>query len=216
MEAVAAVLLPQKLFKLKDVMPRAPAHRRLSVVAAETERDPVCGMTVSAAAPERASLDGQTYFFCCAGCRAKFEAAPRAYVGVDASREAAQPAHPSAPASAQGPGEAGWTCPMHPEVRRDRPGDCPICGMALEPIAPVAASDDNPELTDMKRRFWVSAALTLPVVTLAMAMPMKEGPGPWVPWVEAILAGIVVLWGGRSSSRARSHRSETGAGTCSR
>ena len=151
-------------------------------------------MMVSAAAPERASLDGRTYLFCCAGCRAKFEAAPHAYVGVDVdpSHGAAQTAHPSAPPSAQGQGEAGWTCPMHPEVRRDRPGDCPICGMALEPIAPAGASDANPELADMTRRFWVSAALTLPVVALAMAMV----EGPWVPWLEAILAGIVVLWGG--------------------
>ena len=168
------------------------------MVAAETERDPVCGMMVSAAAPERASFEGRTYFFCCAGCRAKFEASPRAYVDVDPNRSAARPAQADVPVSAQGQGEDGWTCPMHPEVRRDRPGDCPICGMALEPLAPAEASDANPELTDMTRRFWVSAALTLPVVTLAMAMPMKEGPGPWVPWLEAILAGIVVMWGGQS------------------
>ena len=162
------------------------------MVAAETERDPVCGMMVSAAAPERASFDGRTYFFCCAGCRAKFEAAPRAYldVAVDPSR-GARPAHRSAPVSAQAEGD--WTCPMHPEIRRDRPGDCPICGMALEPVAPAGASDANPELADMTRRFWVSAALTLPVVALAMAMV----DGPWVPWVEAILAGIVVMWGGQ-------------------
>jgi len=155
-------------------------------------------MMVSAAAPERASFEGRTYFFCCAGCRAKFEASPRAYVDVDPNRSAARPAQADVPVSAQGQGEDGWTCPMHPEVRRDRPGDCPICGMALEPLAPAEASDANPELTDMTRRFWVSAALTLPVVTLAMAMPMKEGPGPWVPWLEAILAGIVVMWGGQS------------------
>ena len=155
-------------------------------------------MTVSAASPERASLDGRTYFFCCAGCRAKFETAPHAYLDadVDPSRGASQPVQSTAPVSAAG--EAGWTCPMHPEVRSDRPGDCPICGMALEPLVPAELSGANPELTDMTRRFWVSAALTLPVVTLAMAMPMKEGPGPWVPWLEAILAGIVVMWGGQS------------------
>ena len=147
-------------------------------------------MTVSATAPERATVDGRTYFFCCAGCRAKFEAEPRAYpdVDVDPGRGAPRPAHDTAPVSA----ERGWTCPMHPEVRRDRPGDCPLCGMALEPLAPSGAGDVNPELADMRRRFWVSAALTLPVVALAMAMV----EGPWVPWVEAILAGIVVLWGG--------------------
>jgi len=161
------------------------------VVAEATERDPVCGMMVSSSAPERFSLDGRTYFFCCAGCRAKFEADPRGYLDVARPDGAARPV-PPAPAAALVTAEGGWTCPMHPEVRREGPGDCPICGMALEPSAPQAASDSNPELTDMTRRFWVSAALTLPVVALAMA----KVEGPWVPWVEAILAAIVVMWGG--------------------
>ncbi len=161
------------------------------MVAAETERDPVCGMMVSAAAPERASFEGRTYFFCCAGCRTKFEATPRAYLDVDRSGGAPPPAHVTPPVSAER--ESGWTCPMHPEIRRASPGDCPLCGMALEPLAPAGASDANPELADMTRRFWVSAALTLPVVALAMA----SLEGPWVPWVEAILAGIVVMWGGQ-------------------
>ena len=161
------------------------------MVAEATERDPVCGMMVSSSAPERFSLDGRTYFFCCAGCRAKFEADPRGYLDVARPDGAARPV-PPAPAAALVTAEGGWTCPMHPEVRREGPGDCPICGMALEPSAPQAASDSNPELTDMTRRFWVSAALTLPVVALAMA----KVEGPWVPWVEAILAAIVVMWGG--------------------
>jgi len=161
------------------------------VVAEAKERDPVCGMTVSSSVPERASLDGRTYFFCCAGCRTKFEQEPGAYLGVDRAGSEARPV-PPAQAAAAVSAEGGWTCPMHPEVRRDGPGDCPICGMALEPIAPKAASDANPELADMTRRFWVSAALTLPVVALAMA----KVEGSWVPWVEAILAAIVVMWGG--------------------
>ena len=168
------------------------------MVAEATERDPVCGMMVSSSAPERASLDGRTYFFCCAGCRAKFEAEPQAYRSLDrrgVEARAVPRAQAAASASAQGQGQedGGWTCPMHPEVRRDGPGDCPICGMALEPIAPMPASDTNPELADMTRRFWVSAALTLPVVALAMA----KVEGSWVPWVQAILAGIVVMWGGQ-------------------
>ena len=161
------------------------------MVAEAKERDPVCGMTVSSSVPERASLDGRTYFFCCAGCRTKFEQEPGAYLGVDRAGSEARPV-PPAQAAAAVSAEGGWTCPMHPEVRRDGPGDCPICGMALEPIAPKAASDANPELADMTRRFWVSAALTLPVVALAMA----KVEGSWVPWVEAILAAIVVMWGG--------------------
>jgi Cu+-exporting ATPase len=162
----------------------------LTVLAAETERDPVCGMMVPPTAPERATVDGRSYFFCCAGCRAKFEKDPQAY--LDAARDRGPRAAP--PAEVTDPGSAdGWTCPMHPEVRRDHPGDCPLCGMALEPLAPAAASGPNPELADMTRRFWVSAGLTLPVVALAMA----KIEGPWVPWLEAILAGVVVMWGGQ-------------------
>jgi Cu+-exporting ATPase len=159
------------------------------VVATGTERDPVCGMMVSPTVPERATVDGRSYFFCCAGCRAKFEKDPRAYLDGELApgRRAAPPAEATDPGSAD-----GWTCPMHPEVRRARPGDCPLCGMALEPSFP-AASDASPELADMTRRFWVSAALTLPVVALAMA----KIEGPWVLWLEAILAGVVVMWGGQ-------------------
>ncbi len=148
------------------------------MVAAETEKDPVCGMTVSPAAVERASFEGRTYFFCCAGCRTRFEKEPAAYLGM-------RPARPDA---------ASWTCPMHPEIERAQAGDCPLCGMALEPRTPAAGSQANPELAEMTRRFWVSLALTLPVVALAMA----RFEGPWVPWLEAIAAGVVVMWGGQS------------------
>ncbi|HEU5482050.1 MAG TPA: copper-translocating P-type ATPase, partial [Sphingomicrobium sp.] len=94
---------------------------------------------------------------------------------------------------------AVWTCPMHPEIRRNGPGQCPICGMALEPLEPTADEGPNPELTDMSRRFWVSAALTLPLVVLAMGtelfgwnlMPMRTSV-----WFQLALATPVVLWGG--------------------
>ncbi|HVV52736.1 MAG TPA: HAD-IC family P-type ATPase, partial [Polyangia bacterium] len=162
--------------------PIRPAHR-LSVLAARSETDPVCGMTVSAEAPERTSFEGRTYHFCCAGCRARFEADPRAFLApVDGPR----PAPPAAPGS-------DWTCPMHPEVRSARPGACPLCGLALEPRLPVAGAAANPELADLSRRFWVSAALTVPVVALAMA----GVDGVWVAWAQALLAGVVVAWGGR-------------------
>jgi heavy metal translocating P-type ATPase len=149
-------------------------------------------MMVSATAPARATVDGRTFFFCCAGCREKFEKDPGAYLSAG-PRGGLTPAEPPPASVGAASSWTGWTCPMHPEVRRQSPGDCPICGMALEPTAPAAASDANPELADMRRRFWVSAALTIPVVTLAMAMV----DGPWVPWVEAILSGIVVMWGGQ-------------------
>ena len=95
-----------------------------------------------------------------------------------------------------------WTCPMHPEIVRDEPGSCPICGMALEPMTVTAAEEENPELRDMRRRFWVSTVLTVPLVVIAMGHFI-----PWLPlqrlltwgplgWVELFLATPVVLWGG--------------------
>ena len=92
-----------------------------------------------------------------------------------------------------------WTCPMHPQIRRNGPGQCPICGMALEPLEPTADEAPNPELTDMSRRFWVSAVLTVPLVILAMGtellrwelLPMRVSV-----WVQLALATPVVLWGG--------------------
>ena len=94
-----------------------------------------------------------------------------------------------------------WTCPMHPQIRRNAPGQCPICGMALEPLEPTLDEGPNPELIDMTRRFWVSAALTLPLVVLAMGMePLgwRVMPMRIAEWVQLALATPVVLWGGRS------------------
>src|SRR4051794_17254863 len=95
-----------------------------------------------------------------------------------------------------------YTCPMHPEIVRDQPGNCPICGMALEPRTVTATEQHNPELRDMARRFWVSAALTIPLLAIAMA-DMLPGmsvqrvlPAAWLPWIELVLATPVVLWGG--------------------
>jgi P-type Cu+ transporter len=95
-----------------------------------------------------------------------------------------------------------YTCPMHPEIIRDQPGACPICGMALEPRTVSAIEDDNPELRDMSRRFWISVALTVPLLAIAMAdmlpgAPMQRAvPAAWLPWIELLLATPVVLWGG--------------------
>jgi Cu+-exporting ATPase len=95
-----------------------------------------------------------------------------------------------------------YTCPMHPEIVRPGPGSCPICGMALEPRTVTAAAEDNPELRDMTRRFWVSLALTAPLLFVAM-FEMMPGLGVrptsetgWLPWLELALATPVVLWGG--------------------
>ncbi len=95
-----------------------------------------------------------------------------------------------------------YTCPMHPEIVRPQPGNCPICGMALEPRTAVVSDEDNPELRDMTRRFWISTILTLPLLGIAMSdmlpgMPLRHVfPGGWLTWVEFVLASPVVLWGG--------------------
>jgi Cu+-exporting ATPase len=121
-----------------------------------TVKDPVCGMAVDPdTATHRAEHDGHAYYFCAARCREKFVADPAAYLG---EHKAAPPA----------PAGAIYTCPMHPEVQQVGPGDCPKCGMALEPMMPSADEDDGGELTAMTRRFWTLLALTAPVFVLAM------------------------------------------------
>ena len=92
-----------------------------------------------------------------------------------------------------------WTCPMHPEIRRSEPGNCPICGMALEPLEPSLEEGPNPELIDMTHRFWVSAVLTLTLVALVLATEVagwEPLPMRWVIWLQLALATPVVLWGG--------------------
>ena len=169
-------------------------------------RDPVCGMTVDpATARFRAEHGGETFYFCSAGCEAKFRADPERYAGPHAP--AAHGHQPASPPPAPPPAAAAgteWTCPMHPEVVRDRPGFCPICGMGLEPRVATGAAgeEENPELRDMTRRFWVSAVLTLPLVVLAMGMMLPGAPfARLLPhralgWLELLLATPVVLWGG--------------------
>ncbi len=162
--------------------------------ADEQHLDPVCGMTVKPSSPHRASHGGVEYWFCSARCKAKFEAEPAAYT---------QPpeAKPQAPAAAPAPGRAGeWTCPMHPEVVRDAPGSCPICGMALEPRTLSAEPEDNHELRDMSRRFWFAAALAVPLLFVAMGdmlpgAPVSDLVSPRTRvWLELLLATPVCLW----------------------
>ena len=106
---------------------------------------------------------------------------------------------PSEPSADDVPEGTIWTCPMHPQIRRNGPGSCPICGMALEPLEPTAEEEANPELIDMTRRFWVSLVLTVPIVFLVVAtelfarepLPMRESM-----WVQLLLSTPVVLWGG--------------------
>ena len=150
--------------------------------------DPVCGMTVAPGGPHRHEHGGETYAFCSARCLEKFRAEPARYLKPRASPAPLRPAR-------------AYTCPMHPEVVRGEPGSCPICGMALEPVSGVA-DEQNPELEDMTRRFWVSLALTVPVFAIAMAemlpgSPLSAGVAPaTLTWIQLALATPVVLWGG--------------------
>ncbi|RUL87019.1 heavy metal translocating P-type ATPase [Tautonia sociabilis] len=153
-------------------------------------RDPVCGMEVDPAhAAGSHEWSGKTYHFCSQGCLEKFRADPGTYLAADG-----QPAGP--PVAAPG---TLYTCPMHPEIVRDGPGSCPICGMALEPMAPSLDEGPNEELLDMTRRFWISAVLTLPLLVLAMGeMVLGRAlvSGRAASWSQLVLATPVVLWGG--------------------
>ncbi len=163
-------------------------------------KDPVCGMTVTEQSQHRTEHQGRSYYFCGAGCRTKFVADPGRYLDPDPSmaRGAAsapvQPAPP--PPAAPAPGTI-YTCPMHPEIRQDHPGNCPKCGMTLEPLMPTMEDDDNPELADFQRRFWWTLPLTVVVAVLAMA-GHRLG---WFDmatqsWIELVLSAPVVLWAG--------------------
>jgi P-type Cu+ transporter len=153
-----------------------------------TATDPVCGMDVDRASAKHFHRhEGEKVYFCSAGCRGKFEAEPARYLG-------------DRPAAAPMPKGTQYTCPMHPEIVRDKPGSCPICGMALEPMGvPTGDEGPNPELIDFTRRFWVSAVLSLPLLAIAMGpmlgIPVRDWIGePMTAWLELVLATPVVLW----------------------
>lgn len=152
--------------------------------------DPVCHMNVQ---PETAAgsmvHEGVTYYFCSRHCLQKFEADPRRYLAGAAPE-------PMAPA----PAGTIYTCPMHPEVRAERPGPCPYCGMALEPLTATPEGGPNPELVEMSRRFWIGLALSVPIFMIAMsdmltgnALMRQRGV---LNWLQLVLATPVVFWCG--------------------
>ena len=169
--------------------------------------DPVCGMTVTPGLEaERVVHDGVTHLFCSKHCAGKFRADPQRYLSDDdagaGTTEHSCCSHKHADQGAQlhdGPKDAIYTCPMHPEVRQVGPGDCPKCGMALEPLDPTAAHDDT-ELRDMTRRFWVGTVLTAPLLIYVMGNMLLGHPfHRWISpavsqWAEMALATPVVLW----------------------
>ena len=166
-------------------------------------RDPVCGMSVDPnAGKPSVEHEGQTFHFCNPRCKEKFLANPGAYLAPAAPSHTAGHAHAHAHTTPPALAKAGagqWTCPMHPEILRDGPGDCPICGMSLEPVDATGEEGDNHELRDMSRRLWGSAALTLPLFALSMGemlgvhLPLSPGP---LAWLQLALATPVVVGAG--------------------
>ncbi len=161
----------------------APAQPKI-----KDQIDPVCGMKVSSDTQLKHSLHGNTYYFCNPKCLEKFKSDPQKYLDkkpVDAKTAAAD--------------TKTYTCPMHPEVNQIGPGSCPKCGMALEPLVADGTIDDS-ELKDMTKRFWISAALSIPVLILAMGdmipgQPLSAIMNPSTRiWLEFFLATPVCLW----------------------
>ena len=189
--------------------------------------DPVCGMEIDPnTAAGKLEHDGQTYRFCHRGCLEKFRADPQSFLArtprphePGSSIEATYtcPMHPEVrsttagacpkcgmalePVTAMAPAiKSEYVCPMHPEIVKSEPGSCPICGMALEPRTVSLEEEANPDLVEMTRRFWVSLALSIPVLALSMSGMITGDPvhrffSPLV-WVQFVLSTPVVLWGG--------------------
>ncbi|MEC7297899.1 MAG: YHS domain-containing protein, partial [Pseudomonadota bacterium] len=153
--------------------------------AYRTAKDVVCGMTVErATAAHMSKHAGEKFYFCSSGCQTKFDAAPEDYLG---DRPAPEPM----------PEGTMYTCPMDPEIVQDHPGDCPICGMALEPMTPTLDSGPHPEFVDFKRRLWLTAPLALAVFVLEMGAHLGLPFADWIGhrafgWVQFALATPVV------------------------
>ena len=167
-------------------------HHAHGQAAAAPQRDPVCDMSVDpASAKYRTEHDGTPYYFCGAKCQAKFIAEPAKYL---------QPGPPAAKPGASP--DVIYTCPMHPQIRQPGPGNCPICGMTLEPLGVAEEAGPSAELIDMTRRFWIGAALALPVVILEMGshvpgLNLHRYVSPLLSqWTQFLLASPVVLWAG--------------------
>ncbi len=212
------------------VIERAPKPKDAEPASTGTARadgtvrtiDPVCGMAVAADSAHQAQHRGQSFAFCSSGCRERFLAQPDRYAHTTAKANGSEPMptenrHPQhangatptrAPVEVsvvdEAPTSAGviYTCPMHPQIRRNAPGNCPICGMTLEPLRPTVQATGGAELNDMTRRFWVGAFLAAPMVAWEMAahvpgLDLHHYVSPRLSvWLEFVLATPSVLWAG--------------------
>lgn len=182
--------------------------------SATTVTDPVCGMTVDPTSARSSSHQGDEYFFCSESCQQKFDADPEAVLAKSAQREAEkqEDANGEHSCCSHGGGkqadqelvdsDAIYTCPMHPEIEQVGPGDCPICGMDLEPKTVTATDDaDDEQLVDLTRRFWVGVALSVPLLVIAMGPMVGLAVNGWMSssvfgWLQLALATPVVFWCG--------------------
>lgn len=163
-----------------------------------TVKDPVCGMMVDPAqTAHHAKHGGHTFHFCSARCHDKFVASPEQYLKPEAKSAALELTGQASPHKG-----VIYTCPMHPEIRQEGPGNCPICGMALEPVGTSLEEGPNPELIDMTRRFWIGLVLSVPLLVMEMgshipALGLHDLVPPRISiWIQLLLATPVVLWAG--------------------
>ena len=179
-------------------MNHSPTHEMHATSSASAVVDPVCGMTVDPAnAAGSFEYGGKTYYFCSTHCLHRFRENPESFLNKAPQPMIGITRQPKPVASDQ-----KYTCPMHPEIVRDGPGSCPICGMALEPVTVSLDQEENPELIDMTRRFWIAVVLTIPVFVLGMSdlipgQPLQQLVSMRIlQWVQLVLATPVVLWCG--------------------
>lgn len=165
---------------------REHAHQTVEAGTGKPFIDPVCKMTVADDPAKRIEFQGTTYHFCSTGCMAKFREHPNTYLAPSPSND-----------NKNEQADTVYTCPMHPQIRQSTPGDCPICGMSLEPVMPSLEEESNPELADFRHRFWWTLPLTAAVVLIAMfGHQFVAGGLPKQSWIELVLSSPVVLWAG--------------------
>jgi P-type Cu+ transporter len=172
-----------------------PAATGAAVIAVPL-KDPVCGMTVTEKSAHQQQHQGTQYYFCSAGCKTKFNANPNQYITEKLGKVQSMPALDSGVQAANKAGTV-YTCPMHPEIRQEKPGNCPICGMTLEALIPELQEGENKELIDFQHRFWWTLPLTVVVATLSMTgHQINLFNIATQSWVEFVLSLPVVLWAG--------------------